>query len=246
MVISLAILCPESDQDEKTLGHWATSFLSSIASDSRFSVTCDLRGSAIVRTALPHHLGSVDVVIYFGHGTPSELGIPTVIDAAEGPLLAGKIVAGVACEAASTLGPDLVNTYGVSGFLGFDDLLIVVTNYPSVYAAVMDATLQTLIDVSRGGADAVSVANRDFRAVRAHYRTIADDPTRPSKDRENATFLWMGAHANARTIVWCAPTSSSSGGAGGGTGSASIDNVTISFDVDGMWIGDQFLPFSDE
>lgn len=244
----IAVFCPEADRVEQALGHWATSFVASISQDSRFAVT-EFRGSAADPSTIDKDVAAAQYVLYFGHGTDDALGHPnTLIDNARGAALAGKTVVGIACEAALTLGPDLVNTHAAGGFLGFDDQLVVIITKPSVYAAATDAAINVLIDPGLGGAQAAKTAMKEFRAIRKRYQAISKDPSRPRRERQDAVFTWLGAHANARTVVWLAPRapgSAPAAGSGKRASAATARQVDVAADVDGVWVGDQFVEFRD-
>lgn len=255
MTTEIAIFRPEGDQIEQAQSHWAASFMASISTDSSFSVT-DFRRTGVDRSSLAQDVAGADFVMFFGHGESGQLAnkdsniaTPYFINAQDGAALTGRIVAGIACHAGRRLGPELVTNHGVNGYLGFDDLLIVITNVPSLFAAVTDAALRALVDPTRGGSEAAKTAIREFRAVRDRHIAIANDPNRSQQDRLDATLIWMGAHGNSRTVVWRAGKASGGGARAGAGASASTtqtaSQVDVVADIDGYWYGDHFVAFDD-
>jgi hypothetical protein len=76
------------------------------------------------RSGLQSQLPYRGDLLYVGHGTADELGIPPLIDATNAGEIEGMIVA-VACRSAQRLGPDAVRA-GVRNYVGFiDDLHVI-------------------------------------------------------------------------------------------------------------------------
>lgn len=193
--MEVLIVRPERDIDERTMSVWGAGFAAAVAARPSVNVT-DLRGQTgtVRRRVLPTLRGK-DVLAYFGHGRPDNLGgAAMILDTNDTTAMSKLTVAAIACHAGTTLGPHLVAN-GVAGFLGFDDLLVIYRPAGSIYATPIEAAL---MDLTGPGGTTLSARNKmaaEFRHVRDSYR-IGTHSRHP-----DAPLIWLGAHCNSRTCV---------------------------------------------
>ena len=159
----------------------------------------DVRGAAqCTASNASAAMQSTDATLYFGHGTPSALGTPTVVDTANVSTAAGKLLLAFACEAALTLGPD-AHVKRVTAFLGFADIVAVVTNLPAGQSnPISDAVDHALTLFVQGG----TVDNVRYLLIRELKQVEADyNPKGPLSYLPGASTIWLAAHVNWRGLT---------------------------------------------
>ncbi len=178
----LVFVTPADDPDAVTLGNWGGTVRR--RAQARGHKVVSLSGSAVTPTAVQGALGVHDACFYFGHGTWSTLreasGL-TLLDVATSSAICGRSIVAIACQAAHTLGPGIVNGHSAKFFLGFDDDLIWVTGSPDVAqfeAAVadgLDPLLNglTAADARQGLVDGFERAFQHFK-----YGVLKSHPNR--------------------------------------------------------------------
>ncbi len=122
-MMNLLIIRRESDPIEATLAlWWDLAFPPGLTPPADVLVT-ELRGVAASPGAVQAALAEPgDVVLYFGHGTETALGLwPTLIDTLTMSNAHGQVMIAIACRSADTLGPRAVAAGNFSEYLGFSD-----------------------------------------------------------------------------------------------------------------------------
>lgn len=140
---------------------------------------------------------STDATLYFGHGTPTALGTPTmVVDSTNVSDAAGKLLLAFACEAALTLGPDAI-AKRVTAFLGFADIVAVVTVLPAGVSDPIGDAVHRALTLFVQGDTVGDVRDRlisELQQVEADYKG-------PLSYLPGASTIWLSAHVNWRGLV---------------------------------------------
>jgi hypothetical protein len=144
-----------SDEVERYMGaHWALPLHSKVAEqtpDQFVEFDSDTREDIESRLPSAHNL------FYFGHGFPSALGNPPLIDASNVGQVDGMVVA-IACHSAETLGPVAVNA-GTRSYVGF------IRRLPIVRAPAYDALIVDSLIPLATGQDSTGAFRERFQAA---------------------------------------------------------------------------------
>jgi hypothetical protein len=158
----------------------------------------DVRGTAhCTASNASAAMRSTDATLYFGHGTPAALGTATtLVDSANVSDAAGKLLLAFACEAAHTLGPDAI-AKRVTAFLGFADIIAVVTNLPAGQSdPIGDAVSRALTLFVQGG----TMDDVRFLLI-SELKQVERDYSGPLSYLPGAGTIWLSAHVNWRGVT---------------------------------------------
>jgi hypothetical protein len=111
---------PANDAASLELSIWCAALLPAIAG-SNHTVATDLYASAAVRRAVERAFANIRCVLFFGHGTETELlgaRDAALVDGLNIAQARGAIFISIACSSASVLGRNAIEN-GVESYLGF-------------------------------------------------------------------------------------------------------------------------------
>lgn len=203
MTTVVALIAPATDMVEKSMYSWAFGLANLLSSDSRYRVLPNANPNVVTPATLSTFIGPSTFVFYFGHGKRSQLGKRgPVIDASNGLDLAHRHLAGIACHAGVQLGPDLVRSHAVAGYLGFDDQLVFPTASSQLFGDIVVKGLLELLDPGQSGLDALHLLRAEFKTLRAQYQKVQSDRTASKRQRYEANLIWLAAMSDEKTVVW--------------------------------------------
>src|SRR3974390_1332049 len=118
------LIRPANDTVALELSSWCSSVSWSIPANGD-NIDTELYASAPPRAAVETALPGMRCILFFGHGTYTELlgAARALIDTANIAKATGSIVVAIACSSASVLGPDAIRQ-GVLAYLGFNDRFV--------------------------------------------------------------------------------------------------------------------------
>jgi hypothetical protein len=168
--------------------------------------TTDLHGPQANRTNVDADLPNATSLFYVGHGSPAALVAcgAALVDQQNVGTLEGGIVVAVACYAATTLGPQAVQTTNVEAFLGFDDEFGLPLLAPAPMAMAVVDGLRGLL--TQG--DDIGSAADELRQGCA--RAKVDCKTNGSSyglSRSDARTAWLYAKSNHYSVCLSGDTS---------------------------------------
>ena len=123
---------PANDVAALELSMWCSA-LHPVIGTSGHELTKDIYASSAVRSTFSGAVGNADCVLFFGHGSETELlGERNVafVDGMNISLAAGKVFIAVACSSARVLGPVAIQN-SVKSYLGFNGLLVWIHGDPN-------------------------------------------------------------------------------------------------------------------
>ena len=133
-------------------------------------------------------------MLYFGHGTETTLGIPTLVDTVTIASAHGQVLVAVACLAADTFGPSAVRGTHLSTFLGFSEPLFLHTAQPGLFGYEISVRMGGYLTGASTLTQAATDLTADLKAIEALYRTGAG-ATHP-----DSPLVWMGTRMNWRGL----------------------------------------------
>jgi hypothetical protein len=139
---------------------------------------------------------STDATLYFGHGTATALGVPTLVDSANVSKAANKLLLAFACKAGITLGGDAISQQ-VTAFLGFADLVSVPSpppGYSDPIGAAVNAAL-TLLVQGKTIKDVHDKLISELKQVETDYSVGV------YSHLWFAGIVWQAAHINLRGLT---------------------------------------------
>jgi len=171
---TLVVIRREGDWTEGAMSsNWANPFVSTAGSFPLIASLNDLDDGNATREAVDLALQPQSWVLYFGHGTPAQLGDPALIDDRNIGRAVGGIVVAFACSSAARLGGAAVRRFGVAAYVGFHGELPVYAVPASIVAGGILDALQHLAGGATIGATFDSLMKSLDDVMKAHH------PSRP-------------------------------------------------------------------
>jgi hypothetical protein len=186
---------PANDIAALELSSWCSGLLSQI-SEFNHIVRHDLYASAATRIRVEEGLSGVRCVLFFGHGTETELlgaRYSALIDTLNIESASRAIVFAVACSSASVLGTFAVSK-GVECYLGFDGPLVWISRDPEdqFQPAATRGILRLIHGGTTGGA---------LEEMTAAFGDVADYYLNgKGKGKSNSTIGWLAAFWNQKHL----------------------------------------------
>jgi hypothetical protein len=179
---------PANDAAALELSTWCAAVLPAIA-HAGHAVTHDLYATAAIRRAAGNSIAGVRCVLFFGHGSDTELlgaQNSALIDTLNVAKASGAIFVAIACSSASVLGPDAIQK-GVHSYLGFDSRFAWISRDPdNKFQPAATGGILQLISGSTT-ADAFQLMFAAFGDVVDYYLNGA------GKGKTNSTIGWLTA-----------------------------------------------------
>jgi hypothetical protein len=172
---NFAGVCPRDDNNTCLAGDWYQRLNAELiqAGHAQAAYVDDGTPASTANILAALRDQSVELVLYFGHGTADEWKRKTkvTVDRTNVGAANGKAVVSVACKTARSLGPDAVNNGGISAWLGFTIAVPVIPPY-SGFDPIGDAIVKGLAKLASGTmASARTALESELRRVCADYDT---------------------------------------------------------------------------
>jgi len=187
---------PANDTETVELASWCALVFPAIRS-SGHSLVKDLYATRATRRAAGTAMTGMRCVLFFGHGTDTELlgaQDKALVDSLNIGNASGAIVIAIACSSGTALGP-LAIQKGVESYLGFDGLFVWLSRDPDgVFQPAITDGIERLI--TGGDIDDVRQLIYDgLEAVIDYYQNGAGSGT------TNSTNGWLTAFWSQRHLV---------------------------------------------
>jgi len=189
----VVVVRPCTDAVEQTLSLWVDLLLPPGTGLPGVNVVQDLY-SGVLAAAAQAACSVGDVVLYFGHGTQTTLGDPTLLDTTTIGCAANRTVIAIACLSSDTLGPTAVNQHNVNAYLGFSEPLFVYNARPSVIGTEVVHRLGDFLV----GRTALTQARDDLRTDLQQTEALFHNGF--NSTHPDAALIWMGARMNWRGL----------------------------------------------
>lgn len=192
---NFCIIRPANDVGALELSSWWAILLPEIARPNH-RVRNDLYASAATRTRTGEGLKGVRCVVFFGHGTETELlgaQYAALVDTLNIGNAAGAIVVAIACSSASVLGFDAVSR-GVECYLGFNAPFLWISRDPEIQ--FQPAATRGILRLIRGG-----TTGGALEEMMAAFGDVVDYYLNgEGKGRSNSTIGWLAAFWNQKHL----------------------------------------------
>lgn len=191
----VVVIRPSNDPIDNTLSLWVDLMLPPGTGLPGVSVLSDLNGPAqATPAAVQAACATGDVIVYFGHGTESTLGDPTLLDTVTITHALGQHMVAMACLSAETFGPNAVTGRHLSSFLGFSEPLFVYNAVWGLFGYEVSQRIGAYLTGSTTMTQAADDLRTDLQGIEALYHTGAESHL------ADAPLIWMGARMNWRGL----------------------------------------------
>ncbi len=199
---SVSYLRPNNPGDPAAsdLHNWSVELQTRLAVDHATAAVID-DSSPCDRTRAAIALAAADLILFFGHGSPTDLvgtDGASAVDKSNIAIASGRSLVAVACLAGRDLGPDAI-TAGVEVFLGWNAKLLWLAPPPGGLGEFGSAIVDSLA-IFGTGASVEQVKERlrdELDAVAEYYRTG------PGSTNPDALIAYYGAAAAAGQVAVC-------------------------------------------
>jgi len=194
-VTDVVIIRPKSDPVETTLSMWADLLFPPGTGQPGVAVVQDLIGPKATPSAVQGTVGAADVILFFGHGTETSLGIPTLLDKSSFSARSNQVVIAIACSSSDDLGPSIVVQNGAAAYLGFTEPLFVYNASPGILGFQIARRLTDYLANAQPLWQTRDGLEADFKLIEQLYRTG------PRATHPDAPLIWMGIRMNWRGLA---------------------------------------------
>ena len=195
------LIRPASDAFAAELSVWCSNLKPHITGAGH-SIQHDLSGTSATRTAVDSAIPGMRCVVFFGHGSYTELlgANGALVDTANVAKAKNSILVAIACSSAKVLGLDATNQ-GADVYLGFSEKFVWISGDPDgQFEPAAKKGLLTLL--ARGDAgQALTAMAQAFDDVKNYYLNGA------GKGSTNSTAGWLSAYWDSNHVTLIGPTS---------------------------------------